>query len=981
LARWLQLETETWRELSRLIDTALELPAAERAEWLASIEDAALRERVRGILARSPRVETSEFLARLPALRASDSEAAALAPGAEIAGDSIGPYRLVRELGTGGMSAVWLAERTDGLIRRPVALKLPQGVWRRGALAQRFASERDILAALTHPNIARLYDAGVSAGGQPYLAIEFVEGQPLDVFCTNRDLGLRARLRLFLEVARAVAYAHTQLIVHRDLKPANILVTAAGDVRLLDFGIAKLLDPDVGAQQTELAAQAFTPDYAAPEQIAGQPVTTATDVYSLGVLLYELTTLVRPYRLAHGTRAALEQAIASTDPVRPSVAAGQVSWRRDLRGDIDTIVLKALKKLPEERYATVSAFADDIDRFLADRPVLARPDSVHYRVKKFVRRNRALVAGAAVLFVAMAAGAGMSLWQAGIARAEARRAEEIKEFLASTIRDVDPHVAEGRVLSAADLLRQALGRAEGLGARPELSIEMRTLIAQSMLNLEDFDAAEEAARQALAQSERTLGPAHEQTLRAREVMVSVHRFRGRIDHMRRELDEVEKILATRARVEPADRYFVLENRAHLAIDAGEWAQATRFAKQALELAVKSFGERDPRTGRASVLLAEAYEYDEISTDFALAAAERAFRLTESIHGSNARHPSLVKAREIYGRALGAAGQLEAGIAQLQISADDAAKLYGPSSSSVALLYAHLARYELRLGKPREAVAHLDQAVDILGRISAHDSFNYLSPLGLRGVAYLNMRDAAHALPDIEIAERGYVKLFGPDHEETVIMQRRRAHALGLLGRTAEARAAMAPVLQAYRTRFKDPLYLPTDTFLTAGIIERMAGSPGTARGFLEEALTSISPGGNADRFRFDVLAQLALADLDLGDAHALRALDYLQEADGLRARLKVQGPRRADVLLGLGRVHLALKSPQRALEFLRKADEFWRAFDAGNRWAGEAAAWHARALAAAGQLSQAREAAARARPPLRGSPLVIDAALLRALPR
>jgi serine/threonine protein kinase len=982
LVRWLQLETAAWQELSRLIDTALELPAAERAEWLASIEDAALRERVRAILARSPRVETSGFLARLPALRASDSEAAALAPGAEIAGDSIGPYRLVRELGTGGMSAVWLAERPDGLIRRPVALKLPQGVWRRGALAQRFARERDILAALTHPNIARLYDAGVSAGGQPYLAIEFVEGQPIDVFCTNQDLGLRARLRLFLEVARAVAYAHTQLIVHRDLKPANILVTAAGEVRLLDFGIAKLLDPDVGAQQTELAAQAFTPDYAAPEQIAGQPATTATDVYSLGVLLYELTSLVRPYRLAHGTRAALEQAIASTDPVRPSVAAGEVPWRADLRGDLDTIVLKALKKLPEERYATVSAFADDIDRFLADRPVLARPDSVQYRVKKFVRRNRALVAGAGVLFVAMAVGAGVSLWQAGIARAEARRAEEIKEFLASTIRDVDPHVADGRVLSAADLLRQALGRAEGLSARPELSIEMRTLIAQSMLNLEDFDAAEDAARRSLAQSEQTLGPAHEQTLRAREVMVSVHRFRGRLDDMRRELDEVEKILATRSQVDPADRYFVLENRAHLAIDAGEYSQATQSAKQALELAEKSFGERDTRTARAAILLAEAYEYDEIPQDFALAAAERAFRLTESIHGANPGHPLLLGAREVYGRSLANAGQVEAGIAQLQTSVDYAIKLYGPASTSVGLLYSHIARYELRLGKPRDAIAHLDLSIDALGKITAHDSFTYLSPLGLRGLAWLNARNAARALPDFEESERGYAKIFGEDHEETIIKRRWRALALGMLGRTGQARTAMAPVLEAYRTRFKDPLYLSTDTFIAAGMIERLAGNPDAARRYFEEALTSIAPGGTAERFRIDVLAQLAFADLDRGDELAARALGYLQEADGLQAKLKVPpGPRRADVLLGLGRAHLALKAPQRALGVLREADEFWREFDAGNRWAGEAAAWHGRALAAAGQLTQARAAAARAQPPLRTSPLVIDAALLRDLPR
>jgi serine/threonine-protein kinase len=981
VVRWLHLDAGAWAELSRLIDTALELPAAERAEWLASIEDAALRERVRAILARSGRVETGEFLARLPAIRASDSEVAALAPGAEIAGDHIGPYRLVRELGTGGMSAVWLAERTDGLIRRPVALKLPQGVWRRGALAERFARERDILAALTHPNIARLYDAGVSASGQPYLAIEYVEGRPLDVYCANQELGLRARLRLFLEVARAVAYAHTQLVVHRDLKPANILVAGSGEVRLLDFGIAKLLDPELGAQQTEFAAQAFTPDYAAPEQIAGLPATTATDVYSLGVLLYELVSLVRPYRLGHGSRAALEQAIANTDPVRPSVAATQTSWRQALRGDLDTIVLKALKKLPGERYATVSAFADDIDRYLGDRPVLARPDSVVYRAKKFVLRNRALVAGAIVLFIAMATGAAVSLWQAGIARAEARRAEEIQEFLASTIRDADPYVGDGRVLSAADLLRQSLQRAENLRERPELSIEMRTLIAASLLNLQDFDAAENAARQALEQSLDTLGPMHRQTLRAREVMVGVHRFRGRIDAMRRELDEVEKILATHTRVEPADRYFVLENRAHLAIDAGMYPEASAAARQALMLAEESFGERDPRTASAAVLLAESYEYDEVPQDFALAAAERAFRLNETIHGTNPGHPVLLSAREVYGRALGNAGQLEAGIAQLRMTVDPAIRLYGASSSYVGLLYSHLARYELRLGMPREAIAHLDAALAILGKNTEHDSFTYLSPLGLRAVAYLAARDAARALPDVEEAERGYVKLFGADHEETIIKQRTRAQALAWLGRITEARALMAPVLTLYRTRYSDPLYLPTDTFTIAGNIERMAGNADGARAFFEEALASIAPGGNAERFRVDVLTQLAFVDLERGGANAGRALGNFEEADRLQRKLGHQGPRRADVLLGLGRAHLARSSPQQALAFLRQADDFWREFDATNRWAGEAAGWHARVLAAAGRQAEAREAAARARAALRNSPLPIDAALLRDLPR
>lgn len=982
MSRWLESEPGGWPELSKLLDAALDLPVEARAQWLESLQDSGLKARLRIILARSARVATRDFLGALPAMHATDAELAALKIETETAGDLVGGYRLIRELGRGGMSTVWLAERSDGLIRRPVALKLPQGVWRRGVLAERFARERQILAGLTHPNIARLYDAGISATGQPYLAIEYVEGRPLDAYCATAQPGLRDRLRLFLRIARAVAYAHTQLVVHRDLKPANILVTPAGEVRLLDFGVAKLLDPELsgGAQHTEIAAQAFTPDYAAPEQIAGEPVSTATDVYSLGVLLYELISQARPYRLAHGSRAALEQAIADTDPPRPSQAEGPAPWRKELRGDLDTIVLKALKKLPAERYATVSALADDIERYLAYRPVLAQPDTLRYRLAKFVRRNRALVTGVGILMTGILASASVSIWQARTARAEARRAAQIQEFLATTIREVDPYRGQGRVLSAADLLRQARQRVDTLSDRPELRIEMLTLIAASLLNLEDFDAAEEAARQALSESDRTLGPEHELTLRARMTMIGVHRFRGRTQDMRRELDLVDRTFAARSQVDPADRYFVLESRAHQHIDAGEYEQASSTAKQALTLAEQTFGERDPRTAAAAVLLAESYEYSDVTQEFALQAAQRAFHLTQSIHGANARHPRIITAREVYGRALGNAGRLDPAVQQLEITLAHAIDVYGPTSSSVGLLYSHLARYEMRQGRLRPAIAHLDSAIEILGTNAQRDSFTYLSPLGLRGVAHLMARDAVKALADLDECERGYARIFGPDHEETTIKRRNRALALAYLGRIDEARATITPVLVAYRTRFRDPLYLPSDTFRSAGAIERLAGEYGAARELLLEGLSAIGPGGNADRFRAEVLTQLGLVELDRTGADIALARGYLEEAGQLLQQLQETGPRRADVLLGLGRAHLAAGSSGRALEQLREADEFWQQFDATNRWAGEASAWYARGLQAAGQRQRAREVSARARTILNKSPLAVDSKLLHSLP-
>jgi len=304
------------------------------------------------------------------------------------------------------MATVWLAERHDGLIHRPVALKLPRRSWRSAALRERLTRERDILAALTHPNIARLYDAGITADGQPYLALKYVEGRRLDEFVRDRSLDPRERVALFLQIADAVAYAHAQLVVHRDLKPSNILVTADGHVRLLDFGIAKLLEQGE-ARETELTAQsgrALTPDYASPEQIAGMPIGTASDVYSLGVVLYELLTNQRPYRLTRDSRGALEEAILQVDPARPSDAADARATRAALRGDLDWIVLKAMAKERERRYVSAAELAADLRRFLRNEPVEASPPSTTYRIGKFVRRHRLAVGAGGLLILSLLAG-------------------------------------------------------------------------------------------------------------------------------------------------------------------------------------------------------------------------------------------------------------------------------------------------------------------------------------------------------------------------------------------------------------------------------------------------------------------------------------------------------------------------------------------------------------------------------------------------
>jgi serine/threonine-protein kinase len=405
-----------WKRLSPLLNEALDLPPAECAAWLATLppEHADLRESLAAVLAQRSAIETGDFLERLPEFSAVPA-ALTLGPGTVV-----GPYRLLREIGTGGTASVWLAERVDGSIQRKVALKLPHlGLVDRG-IEERIAREREILAGLEHPNIARLYDAGVDDRGRPYLALEFVDGVPPDEYCRVARLNLREKLGLFLDILRAVAFAHARLIVHRDLKPNNILIADDRQVRLLDFGIARLLQPDVNlraqlstqhtVQNTVVGAGALTPAYAAPEQFTGKTVTVATDVYSLGVILFELLTGSSPYSPDGRSLGAYEHAVLHEEVPLVSRAA-RLSESRALRGDLDAIVAKAMEKAPADRYASVEAFANDIERHLAQEPILARRRSFAYVARKFVRRNALTLAIGAVTVTALTASLGIAAWQ------------------------------------------------------------------------------------------------------------------------------------------------------------------------------------------------------------------------------------------------------------------------------------------------------------------------------------------------------------------------------------------------------------------------------------------------------------------------------------------------------------------------------------------------------------------------------------------
>ena len=591
----LPLSTERWSHLNRLLEVALAQEPSQRNAWLDSLEgeDAELRPLIAQLLSRAAALEDQNFLGPLAKIPASELLTEA-SQSTHRPGAVVGPYRLERELGRGGMGTVWLAERVDGTMKRKVALKLPHGGVSGSLLAQRLARERDILSTLEHPNIARLYDAGVAEDGQAFLALEYVEGVPIDRHSSDRGLDLAQRLDLFLQVCRAVAYAHAHLVLHRDLKPSNILVTADGQVRLLDFGVAKLLQGGpalaLETELTQMGGRALTPEYASPEQISGQPLSTASDVYSLGVVLYELLAGRRPYPLKRSSLGALEEAILTTDPERPSRVAG-AGMRRALAGDLDTIVLKALQKEPAARYATVNALQEDIERSRSGQPVLARPDSAWYRTRRFVRRHRVFVSAAAAVLAAVLLGAAGALWQARLARRQAARAEasarearfEAKvaraneEFLSQIFGDAmrggETEAMRGRLDRARELLRRRYAD------EPVIHALLLLQLAGRYAELDLSDREDEVMKDFDALAEKTRDPS---LLATRECIDAYDAIEaGDLEKARPHLARGLALMAGTSRPRTSASFECLRADAMLAMESGDQARAVERMQELL----------------------------------------------------------------------------------------------------------------------------------------------------------------------------------------------------------------------------------------------------------------------------------------------------------------------------------------------------------------------------------------------------------------
>jgi non-specific serine/threonine protein kinase/serine/threonine-protein kinase len=510
---------ETWSKVRTLVEGALAVPAVERSAWLATqTSDAEVLTEAEQLL--SFEHEASQiFASEMP-----NWDAAVPPIETDMTGQTVGHYRLVEEIGRGGMGTVYLAVRSDGTYEQRVALKILQESIFTVRLAERFAVERQILARLTHPGIARLLDGGVTTDGRPYLVLEYVEGRTIDRYCAEENLSIGARLKLFLKVAAAVQSAHQQLILHLDIKPANILVTAEGEPKLLDFGISRVLSEQLeGASLTESTLRLLTPKYSSPEQAEGRPLGVASDVFSLATLLYRLLTGRLPYDIEKAMALEAARIIREQSPLPPSKAAPE-PVAEELRGDLDTILLQALRKEPERRYGTVMGFAEDVERYLAFEPVRAHPDSLAYRASKFVRRNRVYLGIAAAVLLIIAGSVTAVVHSAIVARQQQqlaeRRFQDVRKLAHSYIFDLDGQLTEipGTVKVRKLVLQNALAYLESMSAEKSQDTDltkelakgyMRAALVQSRVGVPSL-SDEAGAKQSLLKSLALLRKAFDQ---------------------------------------------------------------------------------------------------------------------------------------------------------------------------------------------------------------------------------------------------------------------------------------------------------------------------------------------------------------------------------------------------------------------------------------------------------------------------------------
>ena len=786
----MKLDQATWARVYPWLEKAQDVPDAELPEWIARIvaEQPDVGIPLRDVLAQRARWDADGFLSsplRLPADRQSR------------VGQQVGPYTIDTLLAEGGMGEVWLAHRSDGHFEGIYAVKLLHLDTLATKALDRFKREGRVLARLTHPNIARLMDAGATPDGQPFLILEYIDGAHVDHYCESHALGTRDRVRLFLDVLAAVAHAHTRLIIHRDIKPSNVLVTAAGNVKLLDFGIAKLVDPDLKPEErgqlTRIDEIALTPSYAAPEQILDEPLSTATDVYQLGVLLHVLLVGRLPLGKVDATRSERVRAALGETPVRMSDAVKGV-LQKELRGDLDAIVEKSLRKRPQERYSTAAALSADLQRYLEHEPVTARAGLFAYRAKKFVRRYRGAVLSVAAVLASLIVATVVSVVQLHRSRLERDRADHIAGFMTQIFKVADPSEARGNTVTAREILDQSsqqIGGGGGLDAN--VQADLLQVMADTYANLGLYARAHGLAQAALERRRRLLGPEDPKTLESMQQMGGILLSEG---HVTEAEDSFRQALALELRTLGPGSPITLQTEDSLVSvlnGKGLYAEAEKLGRQTVATETQALGPRHLLTLNTTRLLAAA-----VRRQSRFAEAEALYRQTLLVQRQvlGADHPDTLKTQFSLAYMLTLQGRyLDAEPIYREVLAARR-RVLGENHPDTADTLTTLAidLVHIRSRYPEAEALYRAALATEVKQPGPESRFTTRTEEGLANLLTEELR-FADAEPLFREVLRVRLKLLGPDNTDTLLTQRNLACLLVAAGRIAEAETLFRATLE------------------------------------------------------------------------------------------------------------------------------------------------------------------------------------------
>jgi len=758
-----------WQRVEAIFQGATERTGGSRAAYLdeACAGDQLLRAEVDALLREH---ESDPHFMERPLVQLADEDPGRsvfppLTPAAVGSAEKVGPYRIVREIGEGGMGVVYLAMHEGPGFERPVALKVVRRDMDTGQMLRRFQLERRLLAALRHPNVARLLDAGAMPDGRPYFVMDFVEGTPIDGYCERRRLSVRERLRLFLAVASAVEHAHASLIVHRDIKPGNILVSEAGVPVLLDFGIGKLLDRSITSDpsvSTEMmtSGRAFTPAYASPEQIRGEPVSTATDVYGLGALLYQLLTSKRPFE---GTGIALEQAVLDTDPPKPSAATGGT-----LDSDLDAIVLKAMRKEAERRYTSVAALSDDLQRYLDGQPVRAHAGSFSYRAGKFARRNRMAIAAASVVFTALVGATWYSTAQARAVARERDKALAVQTFLLEMFGSAGQQ--RGDSVSIRQLLDgQAALLPTAYPGEPEMQAEMLAVLAEGYDRLGLFPQAEPLAQQALELRRAALGPNHPDLAFSTSLLGWIQHQRGRSKEGEELLREALALWRDARPKNPAGHARTLNDLGVVREAQSQYADAAALYREAIAIRRRELGASSRAVAVTSSNLAVVL-YRTGDVPGAIVAAESALAVMRRASGPDHQRSTLIQGNLAAMRA--SRGDLAGAEAEYRDVLARQERVLGrqhPVTSGTIYALASVLRSQRRFADAESVAA---EALVNFERAHGSAHLRTAQALIMLGTIRSSLGRTREAIPLLQRAHDIQASVRGPEHREVAALRAR-----------------------------------------------------------------------------------------------------------------------------------------------------------------------------------------------------------------